>query len=75
MITDRDMMLDELADEMFPMLLELISDRNFYDTYIKKAIIEELVAGHDITYRDAKDLAYSFRHTLFAKINKGVKNV
>ena len=42
MITDRDMMLDELADEMFPMLLELISDRNFYDTYIKKAIIEEL---------------------------------
>ena len=75
MTTDRDMMLDELADEMFPMLLELIGDRNFYDAYIKKAIIEELVAVHDITYRDAKDLAYSFRYKLISILKKGGINV
>ena len=75
MTTYRDIMLDELADDVFPDLIDLIYDRNFYDEYIKKAIVEELVAGYDINYTDAKDLAYSFRHKLMIVINKGIKNV
>lgn len=75
MTTDRDMMLDELADDVFPDLIDLIYDRNFYDDYIKKAIEEEMMFSYDITYRDAKDLSYSFRHKLMSIISKGVKDV
>ncbi len=69
------MMLDELADDVFPDLIDLIYDRNFYDEYIKKAIEEEMIHAYDISYRDAKDLSYSFRHKLMSIINKGVKDV
>ena len=75
MITDRDIMLDELAEEMFPRLLSLIGDKNIYDETIKKAIVEELVAGYDINYTDSKDLAYSFRYKLISILKKGGINV